>query len=193
MAKISFGTFVENVIKTVLVDGHKLLEVVEIEESHMTFKGVMSNIKKWLIMRRKPSVAILVYDLEAKKVVLVEQLRQAVGQTMFEIPAGSMEADANPYTVARLELRQEIGANFDGFELIESGYLSPGGTDEFLFLFAVSVGLATSSVIDGSLTGVAKEGEDIRVHVVSLDQFFAMELLDFKTKYARLWLKSVLK
>lgn len=193
MAKIDFGTFVENVIKTVLVGGHKLLEVVEIEESHMTFKGVMSAVKKWLIMRRKPSVAILVYDLNAKKVVLVEQLRQAVGQTMFEIPAGSMEADANPYTVARLELRQEIGANFDGLELIEKGYFSPGGTDEFLFLFAVSVDLASSRVINGSLTGVAKEGEDIRVHVVSFDQFFAMELLDFKTQYARLWLKSSLK
>ena len=193
MAKIDFGTFVETVIKTVLVGGHKLLEVVEIEESHMTFKGVMSSVKKWLIMRRKPSVAILVYDLNAKKVVLVEQLRQAVGETMFEIPAGSMEADANPYTVARLELRQEIGASFDGFELIESGYFSPGGTDEFLFLFAVRVDLASSSVIDGSLTGVAKEGEDIRVHVVNFDQFFAMELLDFKTQYARLWLKSILK
>ncbi len=193
MAKVDFGTFVENVIKTVSVDGHKLLDVVEIEERHMTFKGVMSDVKKWLIMRRKPSVAILVYDLNAKKVVLVEQLRQSVGQTMFEIPAGSMEADDNPYTVARHELRQEIGANFDGFELVESGYLSPGGSDEMLFFFAVKVDLATSSVIDGSLTGVAKECEDIRVHVVSLDQFFAMELLDFKTQYARLWLKSILK
>jgi len=193
MAKVKFGTFIESVIKAAFVGGHKLLEIVEIEESHVTFKGVMSEVKKWLIMRRKPSVAMLVYDLNAKKVVLVEQLRVPIGEVIMEIPAGSMEADENPYTVARHELRQEIGAFFTGFNLVESGYLSPGGTDELLHFFAISVDLSKSTVLDGSLTGVAKEGEDIRVHIVSFDQFFKMELLDFKTQYARLWLKSILK
>lgn len=192
MARVKFDKFVATVLKSVHVLGNLLLEVVEIQESHLTFRGTWSPLKNWLILKRKPSVAVLMYDLKACKVILVEQLRVAVGETLFEIPAGSMEADANPYTVARYEVREEVGAFIEHPVLIDSGYFSPGATDEYLFLFASEINIAESTVVDGSLTGVVKEGEDIRVHIVDFETFFKMDLNDIKTKYARMWLKSKL-
>ena len=190
MAKVDFRKFTEKIIKEVRLHGHLLLEIVEIVEQHLTFNGGISKEKTWVIMKRKPSVAMLVYDLKAKKVILVEQLRVPVGETLYEIPAGSMEAEENPYCVARIELREEVGINVGELEMIEAGYLSPGGTDELLYLFAVEVDIEKSGVKDGTLTGVVKESEDIRVHVIDLDRFFEMKIEDFKTSYARLWLKN---
>lgn len=190
MAKVQFVEYVADLVKSVTVGGHKLLEIVEIVESHITFSGRTSRPKKWLIMKRRPSVGMLVYDLKHRKVVLVEQLRVAVGETIMEIPAGSMEAEENPYIVARHEISEEVGLNTLDLDLIDEGYLSPGGSDEYMYLFAAQVDLTNSAKINGSVTGVAKEGEDIRVHVLDFETFFKMNLGDFKTNYARMWLLS---
>lgn len=54
-------------------------------------------------------VGILAFD-DQDRVALVRQFRYAVGQHLWEIPAGKREKGENPFVTAQRELNEEVGA-----------------------------------------------------------------------------------
>ena len=54
-------------------------------------------------------VGILAFD-DQGRVALVRQFRYAVGQHLWEIPAGKREKGENPFVTAQRELNEEVGA-----------------------------------------------------------------------------------
>lgn len=109
------------------------------------------------------SVILAVTD--GREVVLVEQLRRALGRRTIELPAGLIGDDDSgegPAATAARELREETGFVASDWEHVGEFATSPGMSSELFHLFRAG-GLTRED--DGG--GV--EGEDIVVHIVPLD------------------------
>ena len=108
--------------------------------------------------------AVILAVTDARELVLVEQLRPALGRPTIELPAGLIGDDGNfdPSIAAARELAEETGFVARDWTLVGDFATSPGMSSEMFTLFR-----ATGLTRTGPGGGVA--GEDITVHVVPLD------------------------
>jgi ADP-ribose pyrophosphatase len=126
------------------------------------------------IFERGVVVAVLPYDPERGKVVLIEQFRagaidDAGGPWLIECVAGVIEAGESEEQVAIREGQEEAGCTISKLESISRYYVSPGGTTEHCSLFC---GLVDSEGI-GGIHGLPHEHEDIRVMAIDSAQAYA--------------------
>lgn len=144
---------------------------------HERFAGGWSNTFTREIFDRCGKVAaILPYDPKHDKVVLIEQFRSGVmagGEHpwIIEPVAGIVDAGETPEETVRREALEEAGCHIQELQKIAGYFSSPGGTSEYITLFAGR----TDAPADGALYGIAHENEDIRVHV--MDAAKAISLL----------------
>lgn len=138
---------------------------------HRLFAGGLSPMIEREIFVRRPAVAVLPYDPASDQVVLVEQFR--VGALLTDLPAwqleviaGLAEPDEEAVEVARREAREEAGCTVDDLREVCRYLTSSGGTNEVVTFFC---GRADASAVDG-IHGLDEEHEDIRVHVMALDE-----------------------
>ena len=153
----------------------KYFRLEEYSLSHELFEGGYSNIFTREIFERGSVVALLPYDPERRKVVLIEQFRAgAIGdeQTpwLFECVAGVIEEGESEDQVAIRESREEADCDIQQLHQISRYYVSPGGTTELCTLYC---GIIDSNGI-GGIHGLDEENEDIRVEVVDADLAYAM-------------------
>jgi len=115
--------------------------------------------------------------LDDGRVVLVRQFRQAVGEVLLEIPAGTLNAGEEPDECARRELREEIRYEPAKLEEMFASYLAPGYSSEMLHVF-----LATELT---PAEGETDEDETVEVEILPLDKAVEMirtgEIKDAKT------------
>ncbi|MFW6125296.1 MAG: NUDIX hydrolase [Pirellulales bacterium] len=118
-----------------------------------------------------------------ERVCLIRNERVAVGRTLLELPAGTLEKNEDPRQTARRELAEETGYRAGRIEPLTQFHTSPGILDERMYLF-----LATE------LTAGRPDlqpGEEIETMIVPLDE--AMEMIrqgrieDGKTLVGLLW------
>ncbi len=93
------------------------------------------------IVRFGQGVAILPVTNDGR-VVLIRQLRPAVGEPILEIPAGKMEAGEEILESARRELFEETGIEGADLHLMHSIYTTPGFCDEVIHLVMACGGIA---------------------------------------------------
>lgn len=135
---------------------------------HQQFAGGMSREIDREILYRGTSVAVLLYDKDADKVVLIEQFRVGALEDpktpwLLEIVAGMSEANELPEEVAIRETREEVGYSVGELIPICDFYPSPGGTSE---LCKIYLALIDSNEIDLSHES-PEHDEDIRVHLLN--------------------------
>lgn len=129
-------------------------------------------------LERGHAVAVLLFDPEHDRVVLLEQFRVGAlefpgGPWLLEIVAGIMDKPTETSEeVARRETAEEAGCELLDLIPICRYLVSPGGTSESITLFCGRVD--TANMAPG-IRGVAAEHEDIRLHLVSRTE--ALELL----------------
>jgi ADP-ribose pyrophosphatase len=82
-----------------------------------------------------PGNAVAILPVEGGRCKLLKQYRAAIGQYIYEAPAGTMEAGEEPVETAHRELIEETG--FAARSIVPKGfiYTTPGYTDERIFLF----------------------------------------------------------
>jgi ADP-ribose pyrophosphatase len=82
-----------------------------------------------------PGNAVAIFPIEGNRCKLLKQYRYAIGQHIYEAPAGTMEAGEDPVATAHRELIEETG--FAAKTMLPKGfiYTTPGYTDEKIFLF----------------------------------------------------------
>ncbi len=135
---------------------------------HRQFSGEMGpQISRELFVRHD-AVCVLPYDPRRDEVVMIEQFRVgALGKRanpwLLELVAGLIDTDEAPEQIARREAVEEAGLNLGALWPITNYFPSPGGSNERVHLY---IGRCDSSVA-GGVHGLAEEGEDIRVHVLS--------------------------
>jgi ADP-sugar diphosphatase len=149
---------------------------------YITGKRIVSNIS----FIRGDSVAILIVvnvidtigeNKPTDYVLLCEQHRLPVGKKMKEICAGMKDAEGNILSVGLKEVKEETGFDIKSIkELIRLGdkiYLSPGGCDEGVELFAWTTTITQEELIEkqNRMYGCAKENEEIKLHFVEFSNF----------------------
>lgn len=94
------------------------------------------------VFLRGNAVAILM--LVNDKIMLVEQYRPAIQQTMLEAPAGMIDESGDFVGVAAKEIEEETSIKITKDQLFPLGsfYPSCGGSDEEIFLYYCQVKLS---------------------------------------------------
>jgi ADP-ribose pyrophosphatase len=85
-----------------------------------------------------PGAVVIIPQLEDGRLLLIEQYRFAVGATLLECPAGTLEPGEAPLDCARRELIEETGYRADHWRALGTMYSSPGFCDEQQHLFYAS-------------------------------------------------------
>jgi len=152
----------------------KYFRLDEYSLSHELFGGGDSPVFTREIFERGSVVAVLPYDPERRKVVLIEQFRAGAiedpdGPWLIESVAGVIEPGESTQQVALRECVEEAGCEIRQLQVISQYYVSPGGTSEHCSLYC---GLVDSEGVAG-IHGLADENEDIRVMVVDAEEAFA--------------------
>jgi len=86
------------------------------------------------IIEHPGSVGILPL-LPGKRVLLIRQYRHAVGETIWEMPAGTMEPGETPMECARRELEEETGYRAKSLKPFFECYTAPGYSMELMRVF----------------------------------------------------------
>ena len=87
---------------------------------------------------RHPGAVVLLPLLENDKVVLIENHRATVGETLLELPAGTREPEESPETTAARELIEETGYHAGQLQKIHEFYSAPGICDELMHLYVAT-------------------------------------------------------
>lgn len=131
------------------------------------------------VVRHRGSVSALPVR-DDNSLILVRQYRHAVGESLWELPAGRLDQDETPEDGIQRELREEIGQRAERLEKMAFFYTTPGFCDEAMHLFR-----ATGLVPDKA---AADEDERIEIGTFTLDAAVAMiatgELREGKTLIA---------
>lgn len=136
--------------------------------------GWSAEISRELFVRGD-CVAVLLYDPDADKLVLIEQFRagailQPDQAWLVEIVAGAIEAGETAEEVAYRESLEEAGCTVEEMVEICKFYTTPGCSSEWLTLFCGKV----DSTQAGGIHGLDDEDEDILVRVVDFDDAYRM-------------------
>ncbi|WP_313338816.1 NUDIX domain-containing protein [Stutzerimonas nitrititolerans] len=141
---------------------------------HRLFSGEMgAQIERELFVRHD-AVCVLPYDPRRDEVVLIEQFRtgaldKADNPWLIELVAGLIDKDEQPEEVARREAMEEAGLELGALWPVCRYFPSPGGSNEQVHLY---VGRCDSEGAEG-IFGLPEEGEDIKVHVWSVERALA--------------------
>ena len=111
------------------------------------------------------------------KIPLVKQYRYAFGKEMYELPAGKLETNENPYEAGLRELEEEVGLKAESLTSFGFIYPSPGYTNEIDYFYVANKVTKTERHLDPD--------EDIDVTYFSLEKLLEMiesnEINDAKT------------
>lgn len=131
----------------------------ELIESHVIYRGRVVTLRidtvrlpsgrttRREIVEHRGAVAIVPL-LNAETVLLIRQYRQAVGETLLEIPAGTLEPDESPDLCARRELEEETGYTARQMRRLFSQYLAPGYSQEVLHVYLAEDLAPTAQQLD---------------------------------------------
>ncbi len=149
---------------------------------HKKFDGGWSAPMRREIFERGHAVAVLLYDPDADRLVMIEQfrpgahaalgephLRDAFSPWLIEWVAGIIDPGETPETVACREALEEAGCTVQELEFIQLILATPGGSTETIALYAGRVEAPET----GGIHGLDDEHEDIRVLVVPPAEAFA--------------------
>ncbi len=84
---------------------------------------------------RHPGAVVLLPLLDHDTVVLIENTRPTVGETLWELPAGTREPKEPADDTAARELVEETGYRAGSLTLLHQFYSAPGICDEWMQLY----------------------------------------------------------
>ena len=128
---------------------------------------------------RHPKSVVLIPMPDPGHVILIRQYRHAVGQWLWELPAGSVDEGESPEQAARRECHEEVGQVPQTIVRISALYPTPGYCDEEMIFFRLS-GLS-----DPAEAAALDEDESIEVQTFALREARDMarhgQITDMKT------------
>lgn len=153
--------------RQIVYQGHFQIEQWKVQ--FRLFNGGWSQPRLREVFERGEAVGVLLFDANNDQLVLIEQFRvgivnKAKNPWLMEIVAGVIKKDESLEQVARRETQEESGLEITNLFPIYQYWVSPGGSSERMYLFC---GQINAKLAQG-IHGVVEEGEDIRLHVLSL-------------------------
>ena len=87
------------------------------------------------IVQHPGAVVILPFKRDSKSLVLIKQYRHAVGESIYEFPAGTLEKGESPIECAKREIIEEVSLAAKKITAIGTLYPAPGFCNEVQYLF----------------------------------------------------------
>lgn len=151
------------------------------------FNGEMSEEVRRLCLDRGDAVAVVLFNRQNNKLVLIEQFRYPVYRALkmkngwlCELVAGVVEKGETPQEVVAREVMEGAGYRIKNIKLLSTVFPSPGGMSERVYIFYAEIAGREN---DGG--GLLFEHEDIRVLELPVRKVYAMlkrgEIEDGKT------------
>lgn len=142
---------------------------------HKRYRGDWSETISREVLFRGDAVGAVLYDPAHDLIGLVEQIRPGAfadpnGPWCLEVVAGMVEPGETTEAVVWREMQEEADITPSHVEYICQYMASPGGCDERLHVFCA---LANLEGLDGGISGLDEEGEDIRLLIIPADDVFA--------------------
>lgn len=162
--------------KRLLDDFFKIDEVIV---AHQQYDGKMSGDQRRLVFERGDAVAVLLFNIDTRSVVLVEQFKvpSLIGRRrddpaitngwITEVMAGMVGPNETAEEAVIRETLEETGYQIHDPELICKFFSSPGGTSERIFLYFAQVSEAAKPNKGGGLAD-----EDVKVVQISVNDLF---------------------
>src|SRR5215212_6361021 len=116
--------------KQVIYDGRK----VRLEVHHLEDEETGTRQKREVCVH--PGAVVVLPFLPDGRVLLIRNKRYAIGQTLVELPAGTMERNEDPINCAGRELQEETGFVAGRLKAIGNYFSAPGIITEHMFAYA---------------------------------------------------------
>jgi len=84
---------------------------------------------------RHPGAVVLLPVLDDGRIVMIENHRHSIGQTLLELPAGTIESGEPPESTAARDLIEETGFHAGRLQKLHEFYSCPGICDELMHLY----------------------------------------------------------
>jgi ADP-ribose pyrophosphatase len=115
---------IAEVLSTKVLQSYRIFSIVEQELRLPSGRTVVRQVVK------HPGAVVIIPQLEDSRLLLIEQYRFAVGATLLEFPAGTLELGEAPLACAKRELIEETGYRAEHWRALGVTYPSPGYCDE---------------------------------------------------------------
>ena len=152
---------------------HKLKLFTLVTESITLSNGFETDIH----ILRHPGAAAVVPLTASGAIILIHQYRHAVGENIWEIPAGTLDPGESPLTCAQRELIEETGFSATTFNELGDIVPVPAWSDERITIF-LATGLAAAEQ-------ALEKDEQLEVHEVQWERVLTMidrgDIKDAKT------------
>lgn len=139
------------------------------------------------VVRHPGAVCVIPID-EDENVIMIKQFRYPFNEVLYEIPAGKLEPNEDPYEAALRELEEESGVNAKNVEYIGTMYTTVAILDEKIHMY-----LATGLTYKNAHPD---EGEFLEVEKIPLktlvDMVIEGKIPDSKTQIAILKAEKIL-
>ena len=115
-------------------------------EKKVEFKGKRLIVRKDTVLEESgkeivrdvvlvPKAVSIVARPSPEKVILIRQHRHAAGETLIELPAGTIDPGEDPAETALRELSEETGYRAKKMDHRATYFTTPGFTNQLMFLF----------------------------------------------------------
>lgn len=91
------------------------------------------SVKKEFVVH--PGAVTILPFLNEKEIIMIRNERFAVGEVLWELPAGTLETKEPPHETAFRELIEETGYQAKKIELLTTFYTTPGFCNEIMFSY----------------------------------------------------------
>lgn len=176
---------IKNVDRKVISNFWGTLERISFD---YTFKNKKVKRLTHEVYGKSDGVAILLYNMEAKSVLLTKQFRAPVwasetnGSTLIEVCGGAIDPNEDPVETVKREAVEEVGVCPIHIEFVCQTFLSPGILKEKIHLYLGAYDPKHLQLKEG---GVFEEGEEIEIIEISFEEAFDMvqsgKLIDART------------
>ena len=131
----------------------------------------------WFDIVNHPGGVVIAAINKRQEICLLRQWRHAIGQTIWELPAGCLEPDESPLACAQRELEEEAGVIAADWQSLGEVCSTPGFCNEILHLYAARTLSAGVIKLD--------DAEQLEAHWLPVAQVIKMaksgEVFDAKT------------
>ena len=150
-----------------------------LKDSKLVFRGTWFDVrtlgKRDVVIH--PGAVVILPLLDDEHILMIKNERFAVGETLWELPAGTLEPREHPDATASRELVEETGYEAKKIEPLTTFYTSPGICNERMFAYTAQDLIYVGQKLD--------ETEKITVEVVEWkkirEMIFNGEIHDGKT------------
>ncbi|MFL2664444.1 MAG: NUDIX hydrolase [Dehalococcoidia bacterium] len=84
---------------------------------------------------KHPGSVVILPITQDNKIILIEQYRLAIGKTIIELPAGTIEKNEDHDLAANRELREETGFRAKNIKLVHKMWVAPGYSSECCYFY----------------------------------------------------------